>query len=355
MDTKHNIIYSDSSDMSKIESESIGFIVTSPPYPMISMWDDIFSKQSEIIDNYLSDNNGYAAYSEMHNILTKVWEESYRVLKDGCYLCINIGDATRKIGNDFRLYTNHSRIIQICEDIGFESLPAIIWRKQTNAPNKFMGSGMLPSGAYVTLEHEYILIFRKKSKRVFNSSKKELRRESAYFWEERNTWFSDLWEFKGAKQTTIKECGRDRNAAFPFELAYRLINMYSLIGETVLDPFMGTGTTTLAAVCSARSSIGFEIDKEIVSINDFENNKIKSNLNNFIKQRLINHKTFIDDYINRKGETKYKNNYYGFNVVTSQEVNLKLWKIDQIKIQNDILNVNHSIAYPDDILEGELF
>ena len=274
MKTKHTIIYSDSSNMSNINAESIDLIVTSPPYPMIEMWDDIFSQQSEIVKNHLSQKNGYGAFLEMHNILKKVWIESFRVLKDGCFLCINIGDATRKIGNGFRLYTNHSRIIQICEEIGFESLPSIIWRKQTNAPNKFMGSGMLPSGAYVTLEHEYILIFRKKSKKCFTGSLIKQRRDSAFFWEERNSWFSDLWDFKGTKQNIIKEGCRERSAAFPFELAYRLINMYSLVGETVLDPFLGTGTTILAAISSARNSIGFEIDPNIISLNEFNNYEI---------------------------------------------------------------------------------
>ena len=347
MKTSHRIIYSDSSDMSCLESESIGCVITSPPYPMISMWDELFSSQSAAAGKFLSENNGKDAFSEMHNVLEKIWKEAYRVLKDGCYLCINIGDATRKIGDDFRLYTNHSRIIQICENIGFESLPAIIWRKQTNAPNKFMGSGMLPSGAYVTLEHEYILIFRKKSRRNFSSSLRDLRRESAYFWEERNLWFSDIWDFKGSRQRIEKECSRDRNAAFPFELAYRLINMYSLAGETVLDPFTGTGTTNLAALCSARNSIGFEIDGRIVSVNDFCCDEIKRSLNSFTKERLNNHGRFIDDYELRKGETKHKNRTYGFKVVTSQEVNLKLWKIDRLEVLDDTLNAGHSTAYPD--------
>ena len=106
----------------------------------------------------------------------------FRVLKNGRFACINIGDATRKIRDDFCLYPNHARILNYLLDIGFSALPDILWRKQANAPNKFMGSGMLPAGAYVTLEHEYILIVRKGSKREFKTEdEKENRREVLCF------------------------------------------------------------------------------------------------------------------------------------------------------------------------------
>ena len=103
---------------------------------------------------------------------------------------------------------------------------------------------MYPGGAYVTLEHEYILILRKNGKRKFTTQpEKQNRRESAYFWEERNIWFSDIWDLKGIRQDIQQKDIRTRSAAFPFELAYRLINMYSVFGDTILDPFLGTGTT----------------------------------------------------------------------------------------------------------------
>ena len=112
-----------------------------------------------------------------------------------------------------------------------------MWRKATNAPNKFMGSGMLPCGAYVTLEHEWILIFRKGGKRVYKTAEaKESRRDSSFFWEERNVWFSDVWEIKGVKQNINKAPSRERNASYPLEIPYRLINMYSQKGDVVLDP-----------------------------------------------------------------------------------------------------------------------
>jgi len=355
MKTAHKVFYSDSSNMASVDSNSVGLIITSPPYPMVEMWDGIFSQQSTSVHKHLAGLDGYAAYTEMHEVLKKVWLESYRVLQDGCFLCINIGDATRKVGDNFRLYTNHSRITEICEAIGFESLPAIIWRKQTNAPNKFMGSGMLPSGAYVTLEHEYILVFRKKSKREFSGTMKDLRRESAFFWEERNIWFSDLWDFKGARQTIVKSGTRERSGAFPFELAYRLINMYSLLGETVLDPFMGTGTTALAAMCAGRSSLGFEIDNNLVNYHDFCANSVKYILNNIVKERLNSHIKFIVEYMERKGETKNYNDTYNFHVVTAQENDLILHKIESIKMDGNSIDVSHSKLLISDLVADSLF
>lgn len=346
METKHKIFYKSSIDMSDIETESVALIVTSPPYPMIEMWDNIFMKQSNTVKNALKKNNGFSAFIAMHEILEKVWTEAYRVLKEGSFLCINIGDATRKIGDNFRIYTNHSKITEHCEKLGFESLPPIIWRKQTNAPNKFMGSGMLPAGAYVTLEHEYILIFRKQGKRNFSEIMRKERRESAFFWEERNIWFSDSWDIKGIRQTVAGKDSRERSGAYPFELAYRLINMYSLIGETVLDPFLGTGTTALVAITTGRSSIGFEIDKSIVSIDDFCKTDIKRFLNKITKNRLDNHIAFIDEYTAKNGKPKHKNTNYNFGVITSQEVSLKLFEIKNIKKEKKSIFVEHTTAYP---------
>ena len=207
------------------------------------------------------------AFSLMHEELDAVWTEMYRVLKDGAFLCINIGDAVRTIDDKFQLFSNHSRILSFCTSIGFDALPVILWRKQTNAPNKFMGSGMLPAGAYITLEHEFVLVFRKGGKRCFDSpSEKMARQESAYFWEERNKWFSDIWDFKGTTQKLNNDKVRKRSGAFPLELAYRMINMYSVRGDTVLDPFLGTGTTILAAMAACRNSIGVELDKEFKDV-----------------------------------------------------------------------------------------
>ncbi len=238
MKTDHRIIFGDSKQMSEIKTESIDLVVTSPPYPMIEMWDDTFINQNGEIEKTIKENSGGQAFEYMHKELDKVWHEVYRVIKPGGIACINIGDATRTINGDFKLYSNHSRIITYCTSLGFSVLPNILWRKQTNAPNKFMGSGMLPPGAYVTLEHEYIIILRKGTKRAFKTNEKNNRNESAFFWEERNKWFSDIWEdLKGINQKLIRTTSRDRSAAFPFELAFRLVNMFSVKGDNVLDPF----------------------------------------------------------------------------------------------------------------------
>ena len=258
MRTTHKLFFQPAQDMSAIADASINEIITSPPYPMIEMWDEILASQNATFADAMNDGAVDVAFESAHQELDKVWKECYRVLTPGGFLCINIGDATRTIKGEFRLFNNHSRIVKACLDLGLNNLPNIIWRKQTNAPNKFMGSGMLPCGAYVTLEHEYILIFRKGSKREYKKEELKLaRKNSAFFWEERNVWFSDVWDLKGIKQKIVNSETRDRSAAYPFEVPYRLINMYSQYGDTVLDPFFGLGTTMLAAMTSGRNSIGF--------------------------------------------------------------------------------------------------
>ena len=321
MITNHRVIYSDSKNMKTVPSGSVDLIVTSPPYPMIQMWDDMFSEQSSSVKAALKMGEGSKAFESMHEILNPIWAEVYRVLKFGGFACINIGDATRTINGNFALYPNHMRILKIALELGFSALPCILWRKQTNAPNKFMGSGMLPAGAYVTLEHEYILILRKGPKREFKREEdKKIRRESAIFWEERNSWFSDVWfDVKGTPQALNKKEARLRSAAYPFEIAYRLISMYSAKGDVVLDPFLGTGTTTFAAMASGRNSIGYEIDATFrYTINDLKN-EIMPFSNEYIQNRLFKHIQFVIKRINEKGTFKYNNKFYGFPVLTSQE------------------------------------
>lgn len=262
--------------------------------------------------------------------LYKTWVEVERVLRPGGIACINIGDATRKIGTNFQVFSNHAKIINQFEDLGFVSLPEILWRKQSTKPNKFMGSGMLPTSAYVTQEHEYILIFRKGEARNFITKDKN-RYNSAYFWEERNIWFSDIWtDLKGINQKLYQDELRERSAAFPFELAYRLINMYSIKGDTVLDPFLGTGTTSFAAITSCRNSIGFEKDPNFLAlINErIENFDIYSN--DLIKERIKNHLDFVEKRESMGKELKYSSNEYGFKVMTKQETEIVLNEIKKI-------------------------
>ena len=319
--TQHKIYFQDGTQMEKVRSSSVDLVVTSPPYPMIKMWDDLFSKQSPLIKAELTKGDGSKAFELMHAFLDPVWAEVYRVLKSGGFACINIGDATRTINGNFGLYPNHMRILQKALELGFTALPCILWRKQTNAPNKFMGSGMLPAGAYVTLEHEYLLIFRKGPKREFkNNNAKKLRRESALFWEERNRWYSDVWlDVKGTPQHLGHKDTRLRSAAYPFDLAYRLINMYSAKSDVVLDPFLGTGTTTAAAMASGRSSIGYEIDPALAKVIDRIKDVIVDSSKQLIRERLARHMEFVVQRLKTKGRFKHYNQPYGFPVMTAQE------------------------------------
>jgi DNA modification methylase len=334
--TKHEILVGAADKrMESIDDRTVNLVVTSPPYPMIEMWDEIMANQNPTIVNAQAVGNGSLSFELMHQELDKIWTQVERVLAPGGFACINIGDATRTINEHFTLYNNHSRIVSTFVKLGFANMPNIIWRKQTNAPNKFMGSGMLPAGAYVTLEHEWILIFRKGGKRVFKTEEeKALRRESAFFWEERNIWFSDLWDLKGTKQKIENQESRNRSAAYPFELPYRLINMYSVKGDTVLDPFLGTGTTTLAAITSERNSIGIEIDSSFVQIVDENvNNAAPAQLNRYIENRVEQHKIFLHNRSNdaKKNEIKHFNPHLNLPVMTSQETGIKVSYLRDVK------------------------
>lgn len=325
MQTTHRIIYGDSRKLGALPDGSVELVVTSPPYPMIEMWDELFARLNPEVGLYLEQGYARKAFESMHLALDDVWAELHRVMKEGAIACINTGDAVRTVKDRFQLFANHSRIQDKFVGLGFDLLPAILWRKQTNAPNKFMGSGMLPAGAYVTLEHEYILIFRKGGKRVFSTPKeKKTRRQSSYFWEERNRWFSDLWDFKGTGQGMGGSNLRKRSAAYPLLLPFRLINMYSLMGDTVLDPFLGTATTMLAAMACGRNSMGCEIDS---AFGDYIRRRLKrekDSLSHYNLQRLKDHLEFIGKRTLEKGPLKYVNSYFGFPVMTGQERELKL-------------------------------
>ncbi len=275
--TTHKIIVGDSRRMEEIEDESVHLVVTSPPYPMIEMWDDLFRRMDDRIDELwvkmeietnrkLKEKYVRRIYDLMHENLAEVWKECYRVLVDGGLACINVGDATRTVGGMFRIFPNHARVIEVCERIGFVTLPYILWKKPTNKPKykgkgAFLGSGFLPPNAYVTLDCEHILIFRKGEPRKFKP-KDPLRYASSYTKEERDRWFTQIWEIVGTKQTVEER----RVASFPEEIPYRLIRMFSIIGDTVLDPFLGTGTTMKVAIELKRNSIGYEIDESLLPI-----------------------------------------------------------------------------------------
>ena len=104
MSTKHEVLFADSSNMKQISDKSVDLMITSPPYPMVSMWDEMFIEQNQKINDYMESGNPNLAFEAMHENLDSIWLETYRVLKDGGIACINIGDATRTIKHDFQLF-----------------------------------------------------------------------------------------------------------------------------------------------------------------------------------------------------------------------------------------------------------
>jgi len=333
-ETSTHIHFENASTMAAVDDASVQLIVTSPPYPMIEMWDEQFRSQDPGIGDALDVDDGQEAFDRMHHQLGHVWKECARVLQPGGIACINVGDATRKIGGDFQLFPNHVRITQDLLDLGLSQLPGILWRKPTNSAAKFMGSGMLGLNAYVTLEHEHILIFRKGGTRTTSGGETDARRESAYFWEERNQWFSDVWtDLKGVRQDVDLEHQelRKRSGAFPLELPLRLIEMYSVYGDRVLDPFWGTGTTSLAAAMTRRNSIGYEIAEAFYPVFEDRLEQARSLSSKRNAERLERHRRFIEERREAGTSPGHENEFYGFEVISAQERNIKLYDITSIQ------------------------
>ena len=273
--TEHKIILGNSQKMPELADTSIHLMVTSPPYPMIQMWDTLFAEMDpriaelwQALQADCREETVTKIYEAMHENLAKVWQEAHRVLVDGGIACINIGDATRTVNGKFRVFANHSRTIEHCEKIGFTTLPYILWKKPTTKPKykgkgAFLGSGFLPPNAYVTLDCEFILIFRKGKLRQF-PRRDPCRYESAFTKKERDAWFTQIWDITGTRQTESQI--ERRIAAFPEEIANRLIRMFSVKGDMVLDPFLGSGTTTKIAMHAERNSVGYEADENLLPL-----------------------------------------------------------------------------------------
>src|SRR5437660_9812894 len=221
---------------------------------MIEMWDRLFERVLNIPNGSFAQQTD--AFELSHRFLDRVWSECHRVLDHGGILCVNMGDATRTLNGSFQCYLNHARVAEHCERIGFQSLVPILWRKPTNKPNAFLGSGFYPPNAYVTLDCEYILVFRKGPKRIVKPQD-PLRYASQYSKMERDVWFSQVWDFRGERQNLAE------TAPFPDELPYRLIRMFSCLGDTVLDPFLGTGTTVKVARMLGRKGVGYEVNSSL--------------------------------------------------------------------------------------------
>lgn len=331
METHHEVRVADARELSV--DESVDLVVTSPPYPMIEMWDDCFAEQDPAVRAALDAGDGDRAFELMHDLLDEVWARLAAVVRDGGIVCINVGDATRNLGT-FEQYPNAAEITSRMRSHGFQTLPDVLWRKPANSAAKFMGSGMLPTNAYPTLEHEHVLVFRKGDTRSFPPGD-DARYESAYFWEERNDWFSDAWEVRGAPQALAGE-GRDRSAAFPFEIPYRLTLMFSVYGDTVLDPFWGTGTTSLAAVVAGRNSVGYERDADLVDAFGETVADAPALSREVVGDRLDAHRTFAEGR-----DLEYEADRYDFGVKTRMEQRIRFYEVETVTSERPAWTVQY--------------
>lgn len=245
--TRHTLINGDSRNMSLMPDKSVHLIITSPPYWQLKDYGT---------DNQIGFNESYEAYI---NNLNLVWSECNRILKDGCRLCINIGDqfARSVYYGRYKVIPIRTEIIRFCETLGLDYMGAVIWQKQTTmhttGGGAVMGSFPYPRNGILKIDYEFILIFKKQGKAPVPT--KEQKEMSEISKEEWNKLFASHWNFAGARQD-------GHIAMFPEELPARLIKMFSFVGETVFDPFMGSGTTALAARNLNRNSIGYEINKD---------------------------------------------------------------------------------------------
>lgn len=251
MQTEHNIIIGDSRQMDYLDDETVQLALTSPPYWQLKDYGT---------DNQIGYHEDYETYI---NNLNLVWKECYRVLEKGCRLCVNIGDqfARAVYYGRYKVIPIRTEIIKFCESVGFDYMGAVIWQKQTTTNTtggaSLMGSYPNPRNGILSIDYEFILLFKKLGKP--RKVSKEIKAQSGMTKEEWKTYFQGHWNFGGTKQ-------KDHIAMFPEELPHRLIKMFSFVGETVLDPFLGSGTTSLVAKKLNRNSVGFEINAEFKPI-----------------------------------------------------------------------------------------
>lgn len=247
---KARLYLADARSMQELENESVQLIITSPPY-----W--------HIKDYGVKGQIGYGqSLHEYLKDLYRVFSECYRVLEKGSRFCINIGDqfARSVVYGKYKVIPIHAEVISMCEEIGFDYMGAIIWQKKTTMNTTggavIMGSFPYPPNGIIEIDYEFILIFKKEGKRKAPKDKKELSVLSKEEWKE---YFSGHWKFGGAKQV-------EHEAVFPEELPKRLIQMFSFVGDRVLDPFAGSGTTLKSALELGREAIGYEINPEFVEL-----------------------------------------------------------------------------------------
>jgi len=237
--------------MAEAPDSSVHLVVTSPPY-----W--------QLKDYGIKEQIGFDhSYEEYINNLNLVWKECFRALYPGCRMLVNIGDqfARAVYYGRYKIIPIRTEIIKFCETIGFDYMGAIIWNKRTTMNTTggatVMGSYPFPRNGIVEIDYEFILIFKKPGAAPkVTMEQKENSRISKEKWKE---YFLGHWYFNGAKQD-------NHIAMFPVELPKRVIEMFTFVGETVLDPFLGSGTTSLAAMIANRNSIGYEINSDFEQI-----------------------------------------------------------------------------------------
>ncbi len=244
------LILADSRCMPELADESVDLVVTSPPY-----W--------HIKDYGVANQIGYGqSLHEYLKDLYRVFAECYRVLKGGSRLCVNIGDqfARSVVYGRYKVIPLHAEVIGMCESIGFDYMGAIIWQKKTTMNTTggatVMGSFPYPPNGIVEIDYEFILIFKKQGRRRISKEAKERSKLSKEEWKE---YFSGHWRFGGARQLK-------HEAVFPDELPRRLIRMFSFAGDTVLDPFAGSGTTLKVALELGRRAVGYEVNPEFLNL-----------------------------------------------------------------------------------------
>lgn len=272
--TTHKIINGDSRNMKELPDSSIQLVITSPPYWQLKDYGD---------NRQIGFDNSYEEYI---NELNMVWNECHRVLENGCRLCVNIGDqfARSVYYGRYKVIPIRTEIIRFCETIGFDYMGAIIWQKRTTTNTtggaSIMGSYPYPRNGILSIDYEFILLFKKLGK--VRTIRKEQKESSALTKEEWKEYFSGHWNFAGEKQ------GK-HHAMFPVELPHRLIKMFSFKNETVLDPFLGSGSTSLAAKINNRNSVGYEINNAFIPVIkerlDVEKIDIYKNNYHFVQQK----------------------------------------------------------------------
>jgi site-specific DNA-methyltransferase (adenine-specific) len=249
--SSHKIIIGDAREMREVPDASVHLVVTSPPY-----W--------QLKDYGVAGQIGFDdTYADYIANLNRVWSECSRALHPGCRICINIGDqfARSVTYGRYKVIPIRTEIIKYCESIGLDYMGAIIWQKVTTCHTTggavVMGSFPYPRNGIVKLDYEFILIFKKLGRAPRPS--KEAKEASRLTTAEWNEYFYGHWNFPGEKQDS-------HIAMFPEELPRRLIRMFTFVGETVLDPFLGSGTTAKVARELERHSIGYEINPDFLPI-----------------------------------------------------------------------------------------